>query len=396
MTHSELLLAVILIQQALFAAVWATAARLRLSHRAARHWAASTALVTAGLALILARGQASPWLTVVLANTLTVLSFVAMRRGTQVFGRLAPTDREHGAVAALAMAGLAGAVAAGAGMLPVLVITSAALGWTLLRSASEVVRSLVAEFGPQAARWCALPTAVIGALFVLRAAFAPLLGLEVVGAVNDPGVGNAGMAFASLVFGLVINTTLIAMTVLRLVRRLQYQSDHDVLTGLLNRRAMERLLDAEVQRQRRFGDGHAILSVDIDRFKQINDRWGHAAGDAVLVRVAQALCDASREVDRVARMGGEEFCLLLPGVDQAGAERMAQRLLEVVRGLQYAEVDGSLKVTVSIGVVVVGSAAEPLPALLRRLDDALYAAKHQGRDRYERAPPAEACRGLTQ
>jgi len=391
MTHSELLLAVILIQQVLFGAVWAAAARLRLSRRAARHWAVATALVTAGLSLILTRGQASPWLSVALANTLTVLSFVALRRGTQVFGRLAPTDREHLAVSVLATAGLAGAVASGAGMLPVLVVTSLALGWTLLRSAFEVVRSLVAEFGPQAARWCALPTGIIGALFLLRAMLAPLLGPGVVGAVNDPGAGNVGMAFASLVFGLVINTTLIAMTVLRLVRRLQYQSDHDALTSLLGRRAMERLLDAEVQRQRRFGDSHAILSVDIDRFKQINDRWGHGAGDAVLVRVAHALRDASREVDRVARMGGEEFCLLLPGVDQAGAERMAQRLLDVVRGLVHPEVDSSLKVTVSIGVVVVGPATESLPVLLRRLDDALYAAKHRGRDRFERAPPAEAC-----
>jgi len=154
---------------------------------------------------------------------------------------------------------------------------------------------------------------------------------------------------------------------------------------------MERLLDAEVQRRRRFGDSHAILSVDIDRFKQINDRWGHAAGDAVLVRVAHALRDASREVDRVARMGGEEFCLLLPGVDQAGAERMAQRLLEVVRGLDHSEIDRSLKVTVSIGLVVVGPGGESLPLLLRRLDDALYAAKHHGRDRFERAPTAAAC-----
>ena len=391
MTHSELLLAVILIQQGLFGAVWAAAARLRLSHRSARHWAAATGLVTTGLSLILARGQASPWLTVVLANTLTVLSFVALRRGSQVFGRLAPTDREHAAVALLTIAGLAGTVATGAGMLPVVVVTSAALGWTLLRSASEVVGSLVAEFGPHAARWCAMPTALIGVLFALRAVLAPLLGPEVAGAVNDPGAGNTGTAFAALVFGLVINTTLIAMTVIRLVRRLQYQSDHDVLTNLLSRRAMERLLDAEVQRRRRFGDSHAILSVDIDRFKQINDRWGHAAGDAVLVRVAHALRDASREVDRVARMGGEEFCLLLPGVDQAGAERMAQRLLEVVRGLDHSEIDRSLKVTVSIGLVVVGPGGESLPLLLRRLDDALYAAKHHGRDRFERAPTAAVC-----
>jgi diguanylate cyclase (GGDEF)-like protein len=390
MTSSQLLLAVILIQQGLFGVVWAAAARLRLARRSARHWAVATALVVAGMSLILVRGQASPWLTIALSNVLLVLSFVILRRGVQIFGRLAPTDREHAAVLVLAVAGLVAAVALSGRILPVVLVNSAALGWILLRSASEVRHSLSSEFGADAARWCALPAAVIGALFVLRGALAPFLGPEIGGHINEPGLGNTGMALASLVFGLVINTSLIAMTVLRLVRRLQYQSDHDVLTDLLSRRAMEQLLEAEAQRQRRFGAGYAILSIDIDHFKQINDRWGHATGDAVLVRVAHALRDASREVDRLARMGGEEFCVLLPGVDRAGAERAAQRLLQSVRSLEHPAAGPTLKVTVSIGLAIVGPGSESLPALLRRLDQALYAAKHHGRDRVEHAEPAEA------
>ncbi|MBE0550138.1 MAG: GGDEF domain-containing protein, partial [Rubrivivax sp.] len=260
------------------------------------------------MSLMLARGQASPWLTMALANALLLLSFVLLRRGLQIFGRLVPTDREHTTVMALAVAGLVGAVAVGNPILPAVIVASIALGWTLLRSASEVRRSLESEFGRGPARWCALPGAVIGSLFVLRGSLAPLLGPEIAGPISDPGSGNVTMAIAALIFGLVINTMLFAMTIVRLVRRLQYQSDHDVLTDLLNRRAMERLLEAEAQRQRRFGTGYAVLSIDIDHFKQINDRWGHATGDAVLVQVAHALRDASREVDRVARTGGEEFC----------------------------------------------------------------------------------------
>ncbi|MDP1650959.1 MAG: GGDEF domain-containing protein [Rubrivivax sp.] len=390
MTNSQLLLAVILIQQGLFGAVWAVAARLGLSRRPARHWAAASGLVVAGMSLMLARGQASPWLTMALANALLLLSFVLLRRGLQIFGRLVPTDREHTMVMALAVAGVVGAVAVGNPVLPVVIVASIALGWTLLRSASEVRRSLESEFGRGPARWCALPGAVIGSLFVLRGSLAPLLGPEIAGPISDPGSGNVTMVIAALIFGLVINTMLFAMTIVRLVRRLQYQSDHDVLTDLLSRRAMERLLEAEAQRQRRFGTGYAVLSIDIDHFKQINDRWGHATGDAVLVQVAHALRDASREVDRVARTGGEEFCVLLPGVDKAGAERAAQRLLQAVRELEYRAAGPSLRVTVSIGLAIVGHEAEPLPALLRRLDQALYAAKHRGRDRVESAAPAAA------
>ena len=131
------------------------------------------------------------------------------------------------------------------------------------------------------------------------------------------------------------------MVLLRRVRRLQYQSDHDLFTGLLSRRPMEQLLLSESQRQRRFGRSFALLSVDIDHFKKINDGWGHAAGDAVLKRVAEALRAAARDIDSVARMGGEEFCALLPGADVAGAESVAVRLLETVRGLHHPEIGGA-------------------------------------------------------
>ena len=390
MTHSQLLLFVILIQQGLFGIVWAVAARLGLARRPARHWAASTGLVAFGMSLMLARGQASPWLTMALANAVILLSIILLRRGLQIFGRLVPTDREHLLVMGLAIVCLVGAVARGNPVLPVVIVISIAMGWTLLRSASEVRRSLESEFGRGPARWCALPSTVIGLLFVVRGFLAPLLGPQIGGAISDPGSGNVTMAFASLIFGLLMNAMVIAMTIVRLVRRLQYQSDHDMLTDLLSRRAMVRLLEAEAQRQRRFGAGYAVLSIDIDHFKQINDRFGHATGDDVLARVAHALRDASREVDRVARMGGEEFCVLLPGVDQAGAERAAQRLLQAVRELEHPGAGPSLRVTVSIGLAIVGANDEALPALLRRLDQALYAAKNRGRDRIESAQPAVA------
>jgi diguanylate cyclase (GGDEF)-like protein len=385
MSNAQLLLAVILIQQGLFGVVWAAAARLHLARRPARHWAACTWLVAAGMALILARGQMSPWLTVTLANALLIGSFAALRRGLQVFGRIAPTDREHLAVVLVAAGGFAVAVALGDSLLPVVLLSALGTGWTLLRAAAEVRRALVVEFGAQTAHWCAVPLAGVGTVFLLRGLMAPFFAAQFASSIAGPAAGNTAVVFASLVFGLVLHTTLIAMVVIRLVRRLQYQSDHDALTGLRSRRAMTRLLEAEAQRQRRFGGGYAILSIDIDHFKRINDRYGHAAGDAVLARVAQALEAATREVDRVARMGGEEFCVLLPGTDRSGAEQAAQRLLEAVRRLHHPEADATLKVTVSIGVAVVGAEAEPLPALLRRLDQALYAAKAAGRDRVEHA-----------
>lgn len=151
---------------------------------------------------------------------------------------------------------------------------------------------------------------------------------------------------------------------------------------------MEQLLLAESQRQRRFGQSFALLSIDIDHFKRVDDRCGHAAGDAVLKRVAEALRASARDIDSVARMGGEEFCVLLPGADAAGAGSVAVRMLEAVRGLHHPELDGGAPATISIGLAVREAPAETVLALQRRLDQALYSAKAAGRDRVERASPS--------
>jgi diguanylate cyclase (GGDEF)-like protein len=230
---------------------------------------------------------------------------------------------------------------------------------------------------------------LLAALFLVRASIALLNPTAFQNYLQQPGGGGVVPAFVALLIALLLQANLATMVLLRLVRRLQFQSDHDMLTGLLSRRPMEHLLLAESQRQQRFGGSFALLSIDIDHFKKINDGWGHPAGDAVLKRVAEALIGASRDIDSVARMGGEEFCVLLPGVDAAGAYGVAMRLRETVRELQHPGIDGTA-VTISIGLAVVDSPAEPLPALQWRLDQALYAAKAGGRDRVERAMPAAA------
>jgi len=253
--------------------------------------------------------------------------------------------------------------------------------------AQEVQYLRAAEFGRTASAWCASPMALLAVLFLVRAGAAVVNPAGFQSYLQQPGGGGVAAAFVALVIALLLQANLTTLVLLRLVRRLQYQSDHDMLTGLLSRRPMEQLLLAESQRQRRFGRSFALLSIDIDHFKKINDLCGHAAGDAVLKRVAEALRAAARDIDSVARMGGEEFCVLLPGADVAGAESVAVRLLNTVRGLHHPEIAGA-PVTVSIGLAVVDAPAEPIQALQRRLDQALYGAKAAGRDRVERAVSA--------
>ena len=388
MYNAELILAAILLQQSLFGLFWLAAARVRLARLPALHWAAMAWLVAGGLVMILQRGQAPQWLSVGVGNGLMLASFIALRRGTQRFGRLPSSDREHALLFGLGILSALGADIPGLSPLPAVLVAAVAMAWTLLRAASEVRSTLTAEFGRRAATWCASPMALLAVLFLVRAVAALVNPSGFQSYLQQPGGIGVTAAFFALIFSLLLQANLIAMVILRLVRRLQYQSDHDMLTGLLSRRPMEQLLQAESQRQRRFGRSFALLSIDIDHFKQINDRFGHAAGDAVLKRVADALRTAARDIDSVARMGGEEFCVLLPGADAAGADGVALRMLESVRGLQHPETEGAPPTTISVGLAVKVSPAESMQALQRRLDQALYSAKAAGRDRVVQAVPA--------
>lgn len=156
----------------------------------------------------------------------------------------------------------------------------------------------------------------------------------------------------------------------------------DELTGLLNRREFDRILQEEEQRALRFGHSLALVMVDVDRFKSINDTYGHPAGDALLREVAAHLAACVRSVDRVARVGGEEFGLILVQSDRQAALHIAQRACAAVRA-KPVRVNETLTipVTVSAGVAALPNDASTITALVAAADKALYAAKSEGRDR---------------
>jgi diguanylate cyclase (GGDEF)-like protein len=163
----------------------------------------------------------------------------------------------------------------------------------------------------------------------------------------------------------------------------------DALTKLMNRRALNRLLDAELERARRFNTPLAVLMLDVDHFKQYNDRMGHLLGDDALRMVAQALSQSVRKVDAVARFGGEEFCVVLPRTDEVAGIEVADKLLKAIRGL---DLPGSAsqplgRMSISVGVAVYPDDMPPavdeppVKVLVDVADQAAYEAKRRGRDR---------------
>jgi len=154
----------------------------------------------------------------------------------------------------------------------------------------------------------------------------------------------------------------------------------DPKTGLLNATAWQREADAEVARALRTGAALALLLVDVDHFKRVNDSHGHLIGDEVLRALAAELRQQVRESDVVGRFGGEEFTVLLPRTDAAGAYGIAERLRTSAGRLSVAAADARISVTVSIGVAVLGRHGDDLFELLAAADMALYKAKDAGRD----------------
>ena len=154
----------------------------------------------------------------------------------------------------------------------------------------------------------------------------------------------------------------------------------DPLTSIYNRLHFGHFLDAEIDRVKRYGGTFSIIFFDLDRFKEVNDEYGHLVGDEVLKRVAEIVEKANRNADIFARYGGEEFIILAPATDIAGARVHAERLRNDIEHHRFSEIS---HLTCSFGVAEYKPDADDVTSLFKRADTALYNAKKLGRNRVE-------------
>ena len=175
-----------------------------------------------------------------------------------------------------------------------------------------------------------------------------------------------------------------AITIADLFQEVREQAITDGLTGLYNRRYFEEYISKEVTRSQRQNQPFSVIGIDLDFLKKINDEYGHAYGDLAIKTVADVLKNNARSVDIAARMGGEEFNILLPGIDSQGAATAAERIR---RAIEEKELDTIGHITASIGVATFLEHSDNLEDLLELTDQAMYQSKRQGRNRVTIAKP---------
>jgi diguanylate cyclase (GGDEF)-like protein len=370
--------------------------------RAAQHWAAfaglsSLSFVALATALHLPVPAPGEHLRAV-GNLCGIAAMVVLHRGIRLFVGARPTTVGYAvALAAVLVAswlGLSRAHAAVRVSVNSTVLTLLALGMALdlYRYGRDVVRRRYA--------WLlSVPLLAAAVGFGVRGVRALWRPDSIPTEMTADSALNVGSAIAYVVIALAFHAALMGIVFGRLLTDLRHRSRHDGLTGLLNRRAMEEALLAQVQRSRRTGEPFAVLMLDLDHFKAINDQHGHAAGDRALKHAAAALKAEVREIDAVGRFGGEEFLVLMPGASVESARPVAERLRGAL-ARDVPQVDAvPLPLSASIGIAQWREPAEEPSQLLMRADAALYAAKLRGRncvvaEGAETLPDARLARGV--
>jgi diguanylate cyclase (GGDEF)-like protein len=257
-------------------------------------------------------------------------------------------------------------------VLAISVLAQTLAAWIALRQMSEVS-------GRYRLAWACVSLAL--ALMVQRRV-APLWRLVADGQAANLADAWFGLAISVLMAGGMLGIRRLFIDMKAQGAELDVLARTDALTGLPNRRETMERLDGELLRSQRSRRPVAVLMFDIDHFKQVNDTWGHAAGDQVLRAVAETAQGCLRRIDSCGRIGGEEFLVVLPETDLDEGQGAAERLRVAIENCSVQYADQVLRVTVSIGVAI--QSVDPSQAadvLLHCADQALYAAKNGGRNR---------------
>jgi diguanylate cyclase (GGDEF)-like protein len=344
------------------------------------HWGAGLWVHSAAYVLFMLRGAISDWASVVLANALPAATFALMLEGLRRFYQTPPRRWLDWTPVVAVMLGFA---------LLLDNIQARVVFGTLLMGVQlvQVVGLVIRRWSVNAGRgqyFLVGAFAVFGFMLLGRLLVA-LLGEMDITTVKDSNHVQAATFMVASVTMVLASFGMVVMTRDQADARNRVLALQDELTGLSNRRAIQQLLNQQIAAARRGDRTLALLMIDVDHFKRINDTCGHLSGDQALRDVAACLRGRLRAQDIMGRWGGEEFIAILPDTDEAGALALAEALRVATQQGRFLALDGQpIAITISIGVHLLerGPAGEG-DAMIGAADRALYLAKERGRNRVE-------------
>jgi len=377
-TDALTLLAATVLEFGVASVFWAVMAQgARLAPRASFGLAAVNALLAVSLSLHALRGTAPNLLTFWASDVLSIAALAVLRAVLPTLVRRPLAWRSALAVLLIGAAVLATLPYTGDmrmetrsvfASLFVLALMASLDTWWALRQRVSVQMSLLLS-GPL----FLISVLLLGRL--LESLLLPGNNTDILGS----GEFNIAWLWSMLAMNLVLNATMAFLILAKLIRRIQRLTRHDPLTDVLNRRALSEAIDTEHARLQR-GKPYALVMIDMDRFKHLNDSLGHAAGDAALLRLVEVLKPCVREIDVLGRLGGEEFCVLLPLTDIAGAALVAERMRLNLEESQFSWQGKAWPLTASFGIAEAEASDPSADHVLSRADRAMYRAKAQGRN----------------
>ncbi len=379
--QAKLLIQVIILLTGACAAAWALlAGPLRIAPKACWRYASANALMMLGLMLNTLRTDEPSYLAWFAADLCLLSGIVMLRLGT-VFLFRQPIDYRLDLLVWLAAAGAMFAVTPEIDSQQYLgVVFSLAAAILFARLALATYQGLLPSAGPRLSVLLVSPMMVAALSF-----FARLVVILVVDRPEEQFISiqtakAVPMLWFYLVLTIAINALAIGNALTRLVQKIRLLADKDVLTGLWNRRSAEDTLSQLHHKWQRGGEGYALVLLDLDYFKQINDKHGHQAGDAALRQAALLMTNALRESDVLCRFGGEEFLVILPGAGIKQAHQVAEKLRTCLeaRALRWEDQDVPLSASFGCAAVVPGLSVSQL---ISAADHAMYQAKAAGRNR---------------
>jgi diguanylate cyclase (GGDEF)-like protein len=344
-----------------------------------RWWIVATIAHPIGFALIALREVLSDWWTSVLANTLIALSFAAFAISLRIFNG-SPQRRERLYALVAATSALASYYSYADPDLP-LRLGSISIVYALLLGASAraiyrkgQVRTSITHITGGLFALGTLLMAWRGASYLFLPWAIPA-SVFVVSPMQVAAYGLGGLLPVVSTIGFLLMCTEFNQQELAKAASLDY------LTGICNRRAIEDLATRSIHAARRHGIPMAMMIIDVDHFKRINDEFGHQGGDAALIETVKRIRDSLRSEDLVGRLGGEEFVAVMPNTDGQSALAAAERMRSAFADVPMRIGEGDITITVSVGVVVLDAQDQQYTHLLRRADRAMYAAKAAGRNK---------------